>query len=209
MKTDDTTETPSAQPERMNDAAVMAVLEKTQAIRTGHFKLTSGRHSDTYIQCARVLEHPRITNQLAAEAALRLPEDTPIDLVISPAIGGILFGFAVAAALDVPFVFTERKEGVMVLRRSFVIPLNARVLVAEDVVTTGGSVKEVCDLVEAAGAVVQGVIALIDRGGSPLFDAPFYPLLRLKTPSWDPVDCALCKAGVEIDAPGSRQNSSG
>jgi len=193
----------------MDDAAVLAVLEETQAIRKGHFKLTSGRHSDTYIQCARVLEHPRITNRLAAEAIARLPEGTQVDLVISPALGGILFGFAVADALDTPFIFTERKEGEMVLRRSFEIPANAKVLVAEDVVTTGGSVKEVCDLVEAAGAKVQGVISLIDRGGTPVFEAAFYPLLQLIAPSWDPASCELCKSGQGIDAPGSRQTSAG
>jgi len=191
----------------MDDAAVKALLEKTQAIRRGHFELTSGRHSDTYIQCARVLEHPRITNQLAEEAVARLPEGMPIDLVVSPAIGGILFGFAVASALDKPLMFTERKEGAMVLRRSFEIPPHARVLVAEDVVTTGGSVKEVCDLVAEAGASVCGVVALIDRGGTPVFDDPFFPLLRLKAPSWAPGDCYLCKDKVEIDTPGSRKIS--
>jgi len=193
--------------ERLDDAAVLAVLEETQAIRKGHFELTSGRHSDTYIQCARVLEHPRITNQLAEEAVARLPEDMPVDLVVSPAIGGILFGFAVASALDRPLMFTERKEGAMVLRRSFEIPPKARVLVAEDVVTTGGSVKEVCDLVVKANAVVSGVVSLIDRGGTPVFDDPFFPLLRLETPSWAPENCILCKDKVEIDSPGSRKNT--
>ena len=192
---------------RMDDVAVQAILEGTQAIRKGHFELTSGRHSDTYIQCARVLEHPRITNQLAEEAVTRLPEDMPVDLVISPAIGGILFGFAVASALDKPLMFTERKEGAMVLRRSFEIPPGARVLVAEDVITTGGSVKEVCDLVVQAGAVVSGVVSLIDRGSTPVFDYPFFPLLRLETPSWVPEDCILCRDKIEIDTPGSRKSN--
>ncbi|MCL2757669.1 MAG: orotate phosphoribosyltransferase [Coriobacteriia bacterium] len=198
---------PTAGFQRMDDAAVLSALQETQAIRKGHFRLTSGRHSDTYIQCARVLEQPRLTNQLAAEAVARLPKDAEIDIVIAPAIGGILFGFAVATALDKPFLFTERKEGVMTLRRSFIIPAGARILVAEDVVTTGGSVKEVCDLVAEAQATVQGVISLIDRGGTPVFDAPFFPLLRLETPSWAPGDCALCAAGAVIDAPGSRLSS--
>jgi len=191
---------------RMDDRAITEELLKAQAIRKGHFQLTSGRHSDTYIQCARVFEYPRLTNLLATEAVIRLPEDMSVDLVISPAIGGILFGFALAAALDTRFIFTERKEGVMVLRRSFEIPHGARVLVVEDVVTTGGSVKEVCDLVRAAGAFVQGVVSLIDRGGIPVFDAPFFPLLRLETPSWAPEDCLLCSIGKDIDAPGSRHS---
>jgi orotate phosphoribosyltransferase len=194
----------NAKTQRLTDGDIMQALRETEAIRSGHFKLTSGRHSDTYIQCARVLEHPRLTNQLAAEAVARLPEGTEVDLVASPAVGGILFGFAVAVALDVPLIFSERVDGAMVFRRSFEVPPGARVLVAEDVVTTGGSVKELCDLVVAQSGEVAGVISLIDRGGSPVFGAPFYPLLRLETPSWEPADCQLCKQDVELYAPGSR-----
>jgi len=194
--------------DRINDKQIIEILEQTHALRRGHFKLTSGRHSDTYIQCARVLEQPRLTNQLAAEAVARLGREIPIDMVISPAIGAILFGFAVAAALDRPFVFAERKEGIMTLRRSFEIPAGASLLVVEDVVTTGGSVKEICDLIDTAGANVQGVVSLIDRGGAPAFNAPFFPLLRLETPSWDPEDCLLCKNGEPLDVPGSRTSQS-
>jgi len=191
---------------RMTDDEILAVLEETQAIRRGHFRLTSGRHSDTYIQCARVLEHPRLSLTLAAETVARLPEDIQqaVDLVVSPAVGGILFGFAVAAALDKRIIFTERENAVMVLRRSFEIPPGAKVLIAEDVVTTGGSVKEVESLVLASGGEVLGVVSLIDRGGAPVFAAPFYPLLHLKTPSWEPETCFLCEKGLEIYAPGSR-----
>jgi orotate phosphoribosyltransferase len=192
---------------RMSDEDVLQALKDTEAIRSGHFKLTSGRHSDTYIQCARVLEHPRLTNRLAAEAARRLPADVQVDLVASPAVGGILFGFAVAAALDAPLIFSERVDGTMTFRRSFEVPPGARTLVVEDVVTTGGSVKEVCDLVAAQGGEVVGVVALIDRGGTPSFSAPFFPLLRLTTPSWAPEDCALCKQGIPLYAPGSRNLS--
>jgi orotate phosphoribosyltransferase len=188
----------------MNDSEIFQALKDTQAIRTGHFQLTSGRHSDTYIQCARVLEYPRLTNLLAAEAASRLPKDCKPTLVASPAVGGILYGFAVAAALDLPLIFSERVDGVMVFRRSFEVPSDARVLVVEDVVTTGGSVKEVCDLVTQQGGEVVGVVSLIDRGGTPVFDAPFCPLLRLETPSWDPSECTLCQQGTPLYAPGSR-----
>jgi orotate phosphoribosyltransferase len=192
---------------RMSDEDILQALRDTEAIRTGHFQLTSGRHSDTYIQCARVLEHPRLTNRLAAEAARRLPADVRVDLVASPAVGGILFGFAVAAALDVPLIFSERVDGAMTFRRSFEVPLGARTLVVEDVVTTGGSVREVCDLVAAQGGEVVGAVALIDRGGTPSFSAPFFPLFRLATPSWAPEDCALCKQGIPLYAPGSRRLS--
>ncbi|MDR0888278.1 MAG: orotate phosphoribosyltransferase [Coriobacteriales bacterium] len=188
----------------MTDEEILKVLEDTQAVRKGHFKLTSGRHSDTYIQCARILEHPRLTNQLAVEAARRLPGDVKVDMVASPAIGGILFGFAVAFSLHTPFIFSERKDGAMQFRRSFEVPKNASILVVEDVVTTGGSVKEVIDLVRDAGANVAGVVSIIDRGANPDFGAPFYPLLRLKTPSWSPEECDLCSSGVPLDAPGSR-----
>jgi orotate phosphoribosyltransferase len=190
--------------ERMDDDQVLQALLESQAVRKGHFRLTSGRHSDTYVQCARVLEHPGLTMKLAAETIARLPEDIQIDLVASPAVGGILFGFAVAAALDVDLIFSEREAGAMVFRRAFEVPEGARVLIAEDVVTTGGSVKELEDLILAAGACVVGVVSLIDRGGQPVFSADFYPLLRLEIPSWEPNSCNLCEKGVDLYAPGSR-----
>ncbi len=193
---------PEAGP--LTDADILRALEQTKAVRKGHFKLTSGKHSDTYVQCARLMEHPRLTNRLAAEAVRRLPEGLEVDIVVSPAVGGILFGFAVATALDTPFIFSERVNGEMVLRRAFEIPAGARVLVAEDVVTTGGSVQEVCDLARQKGATIAGVLSLIDRGGQQVFCEDFYPLLRLEDPSWDAEGCTLCKAGVEISAPGSR-----
>ena len=192
------------EPGLMTDDQIMTALKQTQAIRKGHFQLTSGRHSDTYVQCARLMEHPRLTNRLAAEAAARLPEGLHVDMVVSPAVGGILFGFAVASALDVPFIFSERENGKMVFRRAFEVPAGARVIVAEDVVTTGGSVQEVCRLVEQQGGTVVGVVALIDRGSPRVFSADFYPLLSLEVPSWDPKECSLCNDGIEIYAPGSR-----
>ncbi|GHT78648.1 orotate phosphoribosyltransferase [Actinomycetota bacterium] len=188
----------------MNDTDILDILNQTQAIRKGHFKLTSGLHSDTYIQCARLLEHPRLTNQLADEVVTRLPKSLTIDLVASPAVGGILFGFAVAAALDVDLIFSERVDGKMQFRRSFEIPQGARVLVAEDVVTTGGSVQEVIDLVLAAGAEVVGAVSLISRGDRRVFKADFYPLLSIETPAWPPESCDLCKQGINIYSPGSR-----
>lgn len=188
----------------MTDEQIKQALSSTSAIRSGHFRLTSGRHSDTYIQCARVLEYPTLTMQLASEAVARLPKGLQVDLVASPAVGGILFGFAVAAALEAPFIFSERVDGVMVFRRSFEVPQGASILVVEDVVTTGGSVKEVCDLIEAAAGKVAGVVTLIDRGGAPVFSSPYYPLLHLETPSWDPSECTLCQQGIPLYAPGSR-----
>lgn len=191
--------------EPLTEAAVREALERSHAIRHGHFVLTSGRHSDTYVQCARILEDPVLTTMLAEGAASRLPEDVAVDIVAAPAVGGIIIGFAVAQALRAKFIFSEREGGEMVFRRAFEIPQGSRVLVVEDVVTTGGSVAEVVSLVRAAGGEVVGVVSLIDRGGPKEFDAPFWPLLKLEVESWDPALCGLCASGVEVYSPGSRR----
>ena len=183
----------------------MDILLKRHAVLKGHFQLTSGRHSDTYCQCARLCEYPSDTNVLAQEAVNRLPQGHAIDGVIAPAVGGLVFGYAVASALDKRFIFTERVNGAMTLRRAFEIQPGERFLVAEDVVTTGGSVQEVIEVVETAGGVIAGIVSLIDRGGEKKFSKPFYPLLSLDIKSWDPSECALCKEGVEIYSPGSRR----
>lgn len=186
---------------------IRASLVETEAIRDGHFVLTSGRHSATYVQCARVLEDPALTTELAKTAVRRLPDGLGIDLVAAPAVGGLIIGFAVAQALGVKFIFTERQAGAMSLRRSFHVPEGARVLVVEDVVTTGGSVGEVIDLVREAGGVVVGVVSLIDRGGAKKFEAEFWPLLQLEVESWEPDACSLCAAEVPVYSPGSRRLS--
>lgn len=192
----------------MTDDEILSALKKAEAIRTGHFQLTSGRHSDGYVQCARILEDPALTTELARTAVHRLPADMRIDVVAAPAVGGLIIGFAVAQALGVKFIFSEREQGTMVFRRAFEVPEGARVLVVEDVVTTGGSVAEVVGLVRAAGGEVAGVVSLIDRGGEKAFDAPFWPLLRLEVESWDPASCHLCAQGVPLYSPGSRRLSS-
>lgn len=188
----------------MEKSKIKDVLEKTGAVRHGHFKLTSGRHSDTYIQCARIQEFPTLNNQLAQEAVKSIPQNIDIDLVAAPAVGGIVFGYAVAAALDKRFIWSERVDGAMTLRRSFSVVPGEKVLICEDVVTTGGSVKELIDLIESHGGVVVAVVSMIDRGGERKFDNEYYPLIQLPTPSWDPEECELCKQGIDIDSPGSR-----
>lgn len=188
----------------MTDDQILAAFKESEALCTGHFQLTSGLHSDTYIQCARVLEHPCLTNELATEAVARLPKELAVDLVAAPAVGGILFGFALAGALNKDLVFSERVEGKMQLRRSFVIPEGARVLVAEDVVTTGGSVRELIELVKIARAEVIAVVSMVDRGKNPSFGCPYYPLITLSTPSWRKEECKLCQEGKIITSPGSR-----
>ena len=153
-----------------------------------------------------MLEDTVLTTKLAAELADGF-EGEGVDLVAAPAVGGIVIGFAVAQALGTPLVFSEREEGRMTFRRGFQVPKGARVLVVEDVVTTGGSVAEVVDLVGPAGGEVVGVAALIDRGGDKAFDAPYRPLLALQVDSWEPSDCALCAAGKPLTSPGSRRLS--
>ncbi|HSK46462.1 MAG TPA: orotate phosphoribosyltransferase [Coriobacteriia bacterium] len=193
--------------EVLTDEEIMAALKSSDAIREGHFVLTSGRHSDTYVQCARILEDPALTTQLARTAVARLPKNLQVDMVAAPAVGGLIFGFAVAQALGVKFIFTEREAGKMVFRRSFEVPVGARVLVTEDVVTTGGSVAEVVNLVASAGGSVAGVVSIIDRGGDKAFETDFWPLLQLQVESWDPASCSLCASGVPVYSPGSRRLS--
>jgi len=187
----------------MTEEEVLAALEQAGAILTGHFRLTSGRHSDRYVQCARVLEDPALVTRLAQAMVERLGERR-VDLVAAPAVGGIIIGFAVAQALGVKFIFSEREGGAMTFRRGFDVPEGACVLVVEDVVTTGGSVAEVVELVRAAGGVPVAVASLIDRGGPKAFDVELMPLLRLKVESWESTECGLCAQGVPFYAPGSR-----
>jgi orotate phosphoribosyltransferase len=188
---------------RMTESDVLSALEDADAIMAGHFRLTSGRHSDRYVQCSRVLEDPALVTRLAHAMVERLGE-RQVDVVASPAVGGIVIGFAVAQALGVKFIFSERQEGKMTFRRGFEVPEGSRVLVVEDVVTTGGSVAEVIGLVRAAGGSPVAVASLIDRGGPKAFDVELFPLLRLQVESWEAASCGLCVAGVPIHAPGSR-----
>lgn len=187
----------------MTESEVLSALEDAHAVLSGHFRLTSGRHSDRYVQCARVLEDPQLVTRLARAMVERIGERR-IDLVAAPAVGGIIIGFAVAQALGVKFIFSERENGVMTFRRGFRVPEGARVLVVEDVVTTGGSVAEVVELVRRAGGVPEAVASLIDRGGPKSFDVELFALLRLEVESWDTAECGLCASGVPLHAPGSR-----
>lgn len=188
----------------MSEAEVLEALKRADAVLSGHFQLTSGRHSDTYVQCARVLEDPALTTRLGQAMAERVSA-RGIDLVAAPAVGGIIIGFAVAQALGVKFIFSEREQGAMRFRRGFTVPGGARVLVVEDVVTTGGSVAEVIALVREAGGEPVAVTSIIDRGGRKAFDVASYPLLRLEVDSWEPDSCGLCAAGVPLYSPGSRR----
>jgi len=192
----------------------LAVLEEAGALIRGHFRLSSGLHSPAYVQCARLTEDPKRARRAGAALAAALAERLGVapDSVLAPAMGGLLIGHEVAAALGVPFRFTERDAGgAMALRRGFALAAGERVAVVEDVVTTGRSTRETIELAEAAGARVVGVGALLDRGGggegaSP-FAAPFVALARLDLPTWRPEECPRCAAGEPVEKPGSRPDA--
>lgn len=185
-------------------ALVQRLLEESGALRRGHFLLSSGWHSDAYVQCALLLEDPVRARRVGEELAAELRGFHP-DSVLSPALGGVIIGHEVAAALGVPFRFTERKDSEMGLRRGFSLRQGERVVVVEDVVTTGRSTLEAAALATGRGARVVAVGAVIDRsGGADPFDVPFRALLPLDLPSYTPADCPYCRAGSSPEKPGSR-----
>lgn len=189
----------------LNKEEAIKIFSDSGALMQGHFKLTSGRHSNRYMQCAQVLQYPAYTEQLAQHLAEKFAGEK-IDFVVGPAMGGIIVSYEVARQLKVPSMFCERQDGAMSLRRGFTIKPGDRMLVVEDVVTTGGSVVEVMDVVKATGGEVVGVGVLVDRSGGKVdFGVPMNAVLSLDIESWEADDCPLCKAG-EGDAikPGSR-----
>jgi orotate phosphoribosyltransferase len=180
----------------------MQIFRETGAYLNGHFRLTSGLHSNEYLQCALVLQHPAIAERLGRELAASLPD---CDLVVSPAVGGLMIGHEVARAKGVRFLFTEREAGRMVFRRGFSLRPGERALVIEDVVTTGGTTREVIDAVMAAGATVLAAGSIIDRsGGRADLGVPRAALATVDVVSYDPEGCPLCKQGVPVEKPGSR-----
>lgn len=179
-------------------------FEKTGALLTGHFRLSSGRHSDRYLQCARLLQWPDRAERAGRELADKLAQLSP-DVVVSPAMGGLIIGHEVARALKVPFLFAERGESGFTLRRGFRLDPEARVVIVEDVFTTGKSTRETMDMVASLGARVVAVGSIVDRGLPPdAFPVPARSLLSLDVPSWPEAECPLCSRGVAIDTPGSR-----
>lgn len=182
------------------------MLRTSGALRSGHFELSSGRHARHYVQCALLLELPERAQEAGARLAERLAAYEP-ECVVSPALGGLLIGHETAAALAVPFRFTERSGGVMTLRRGFEIDAGCRVAVVEDVVTTGGSAGEAIDVVERHGGRVVVAGAIIDRsGGENPFSVPFESLLRLALESYVPEQCPLCADSGRAEKPGSRSS---
>jgi orotate phosphoribosyltransferase len=190
----------------VNEAEILEVLEAKGALLRGHFRLSSGRHSDTFVQKFRVLEDPRLTQRFGAAIAAAF--EGKFDVVASPAIGAIVLGFATALATGARAIFAERANGALKFRRGFGLLPGERVLVVEDVVTTGGSAAEVVELATAAGGRVIGVGVLIDRGDPSRpadLGAPLTALLSLQVSSWTAEACPLCLAGEMVADPGSRR----
>jgi len=192
----------------MNPADVRRHFEETGALLTGHFKLSSGLHSDRYLQCAKVLMWPDRADALGRGLG-ELLRPFGAASVVSPALGGVIIGQEVGRALSLRAIFTERVEGAFALRRGFSLEPGERVAVIEDVVTTGKSTREVIEVVRAAGAVVVACGSIIDRRastekGDAVDGIPYRALLALDVPAWDPAACPLCAKGVPLTAPGSR-----
>lgn len=183
---------------------VLALFRTSGALLEGHFKLTSGLHSDRYLQSALVLQYPDLAQTLGATLAARTRHLQPT-AVLSPALGGIVIGQEVARALGVRALFAERQEGVLTLRRGFSLSHADRVLIVEDVLTTGGSTRETAAVAAAAGANVVGAAAIVDRGRDPArLELPLQSLLQLDVPTYQPEACPLCAAGTPVVKPGSR-----
>jgi orotate phosphoribosyltransferase len=184
--------------------AILDRFRRVGALLEGHFRLTSGLHSSGYLQCALVLQHPREAEACGAAIA-DLVRSLGVQAVLSPALGGIVIGHEVARALGVRAIFAERQDGTLTLRRGFTLSPPEKVLVVEDVVTTGGSTRETIEVARAAGAQVVAAAAIIDRsGGQQQIDVPFHALATVALPTYAPESCPLCAAGQPIVKPGSR-----
>jgi orotate phosphoribosyltransferase len=187
--------------------SLLGMFRRSGALLDGHFRLSSGLHSNGYLQCALVLQDPGTAGVLGTMLAERVRHLFPAT-VLSPALGGVIIGHEVARGLGVRAIFAERQDGRLLLRRGFSLAPRERVVVVEDVVTTGLSTGETIEVARAAGAEVVGAAALVDRsGGRASVDVPFAALLAVDLPTWDPAACPLCGQGLEIVKPGSRTPS--
>ena len=200
-------------PDTFAASSIMKLFEETGAYLRGHFRLTSGLHSPEYLQCAKVLAHPVYAERLGRDLAQKLSaltNDGRVDLVVAPAMGGIIIGHEVARRFSVPFLFTERDaaSNEMILRRGFAVHPGQKAVVVEDVITTGGSTREVVRLLVDAGVNVLGAGSIIDRsGGKADVGVPRVSLQELNPVTYDPADCPLCREGVPVVKPGSRRVS--
>jgi orotate phosphoribosyltransferase len=188
----------------MNEADVRSLFRRSGALLDGHFRLSSGLHSPAYLQCALVLQHPADAAALGAALGERV-RPLGATVVLSPALGGIVIGHEVARALGVRAVFGERQDGVLMLRRGFSLDATDRVVLVEDVLTTGGSTREMMKVAQDAGATIAGACAIVDRsGGAHRLDVPFAALMPIHLPTYLPDGCPLCQRGLPLVKPGSK-----
>jgi orotate phosphoribosyltransferase len=192
----------------MNQDEVKELFKKNNALLSGHFKLSSGLHSDAYFQSALILQNPCEAEKLAKELTAKLAESgIKPDVVVSPAIGGIIIGHEMGRALGTRAIFTERVDGAASLRRGFSLEKGEKVLVVEDVVTTGLSTREVIDALKKYGAEIAAVASLVDRSAGKVdFGVPRFALLSLEVKSYEEENCPMCKAGGKAIKPGSRKD---
>jgi len=189
----------------LDEKDILKIFEKTNALLRGHFKLTSGRHSDVYFQCAKVLQYPDYTQKLCSIITDTF-KNYDIDTVLSPAIGGLVVGQEVARQLNKKFIFAERETYDLILRRGFTISKGEKILICEDVVTTGGSVFELIDIVKSNSADVVGIGFIVDRSnGNVNFDYPQISTIKLDVKSYTPAECPYCREGLELVQHGSRK----
>ena len=188
----------------ITEKELLSLFTGHNALLNGHFRLSSGLHSEKYLQCALVLQYPDAAEKLSKELAKKFSK-SKIDLVIGPALGGITLAYEVARVFGVRGLFTERQDGKMILRRGFSIAKGENALVVEDVITTGGSTKEVIEVVRSLGGEIVGVGSIIDRSSQPVdFGAPFEALAKLKVETFEEKKCPLCKKNIPVTKPGSR-----
>ena len=189
----------------LNEQEIIKIFRQTEALLEGHFLLTSGRHSNQYFQCSKVLQYTNYNTQICEKITNHF-NDLDIDTVIAPALGGIIVGQEVARQLNRKFIFAEREQAALTLRRGFSLKDNENVLVCEDVVTTGGSVFEVIEIVKSFNANVVGVGFIVDRSnGKVSFGYPQFSTLKVDAVSFLPDECELCKKGIPLVKPGSRK----
>lgn len=199
----------------MESSELLRIFRDRGGLLEGHFGLTSGRHSATYLQCALVLQYPDIAARIGRALAALAGEafcsgGQTVDLVVSPAVGGIVIGQEVAAGLGARAIFSERVDGRMSFRRGFKVAKGERVLAVEDVVTTGGSIRETAELADGCGGSVVGTASIVHRYSDTLSDPTGHrhlSLLRIHAPAFDPGECPLCRKGEPVEKPGSRDLS--
>jgi len=189
----------------MDEKEILELFKETNAFLKGHFLLSSGLHSSGYLQCALLLQNPRIAESLCTALASKFRKEKP-SIVVAPALGGIIVSHEVARSLGIKGIFTERKEGKMCLRRGFSLGKNDRVLIVEDVITTGSSTKEVMEVVTSHGSEIIGIGSIVDRSnGKAPIGVNYKSLIKINIPIFNPTGCPLCKKKIPLVKPGSRK----